>query len=194
MPDERQRTAPIVETVVTTTGADGAVNCAAMGVEWGEDAVVVKPWHGTRTLRNLRERPAAVLHLTDDILLFCEAALGDPRPPVHPARAVDGFVLDDACSWRELRVRSLDAEGERARVVMDVVARGSGREYVGFSRAAAAALEASIVASRLRLLPAAQVHAELDRLQDIVDRTAGPRERAAMDLVRAHVVARIGAR
>jgi hypothetical protein len=48
-------------------------------------------------------------------------------------------------------------------------------------------LEASILASRAHLLPAAQIHDELERLQVLVDKTAGPREREAMDYVRAVV-------
>ena len=46
--------APLIETVVTTTGSDGVVNCAAMGVRWGEAELVFWPFDGTRTLRNLR--------------------------------------------------------------------------------------------------------------------------------------------
>ena len=46
-------------------------------------------------------------------------------------------------------------------------------------------LEASILASRARRLPAAEIRAELARLAVVVDKTAGPRERAAMDLVLA---------
>ena len=45
---------PIIETVVTTINPDGSVNCGAMGVEWGSERIVIKPFQGTRTLRNLR--------------------------------------------------------------------------------------------------------------------------------------------
>ena len=98
----------ILETVTTTLNPDGSVNCAAMGVEWGEETIVIKPYRSTRTLRNLRATGAAVVNLTDDILLFTEAALGDPRPPVRAAEAVDGAVLAEACSWREVRVEEID--------------------------------------------------------------------------------------
>ena len=50
-----------------------------MGVEWGERRIVIKPYRGTRTLRNLRATGAAVVNVTDDILLFSQAALGDPQ-------------------------------------------------------------------------------------------------------------------
>ena len=182
----------IVETVTTTINPDGTGNCAAMGVEWGDDALVIKPYRATRTLRNLERSGAAVVNLTDDILLFCEAALGDPQPPTRPAEAVAGAVLADACSWREVAVESIDAGGPRARVAARIVGRGTGREFVGFNRAAGAVLEASILASRARRLPAAEVRADLARLAVAVDKTAGPRERAAMDLVLAHVDAALG--
>ena len=176
----------IVETVTTTRNPNGTVNCAAMGVEWGEETIVIKPFSGTRTLRNLRAHGAAVVNLTDDILLFAHAALGDPQPPTRAAEAIDGAVLADACSWREVEVDSIEA-GPRARVVTRVVGRGRGREFIGFNRACHAVLEASILASRVRRLPAEAIHAELARLAVLVDKTAGPREREAMEYVRAAI-------
>ena len=183
--------AAIVETVTTTINPDGTVNCAAMGVEWGDETIVIKPYRSTRTLRNLRATRAAVVNLTDDILLFTHAALGDPQPPTRPTATIDGAVLADACSWREVAVEAIDASGPRARVTTRVVARGTGREFLGFSRASHAVLEASIVASRARWLPSAEIRAELERLQVLVDKTAGPREREAMELVRRHVGAAV---
>src|SRR5919204_3235704 len=185
--DGAGRAAPIVETVVTTINPDGSVNCGAMGVEWGEERIVIKPYGGTRTLRNLRATGAAVVNLTDDILLFSQAALGDPHPPTRPAASVQGAVLDDACSWREVRVEAIDDSSDRARVVTVVVDRGTGREFLGLNRARHAVLEASILASRARLLAADEIHAELARLQVLVDKTAGPREREAMADVAQHV-------
>jgi uncharacterized protein len=189
---ERPPGAAIVETITTTINPDGTVNCAAMGVEWGDETIVIKPYLSTRTLRNLRATGAAVVNLTDDILLFTQAALGDPRPATRPTATIDGAVLADACSWREVTVEAIDVSGPRARVTTHVVGRGDGREFLGFNRARHAVLEASILASRTRMLPAAEIRAELERLQVPVDKTAGPREREAMELVRRHVSAAVG--
>jgi hypothetical protein len=189
---DRLSGAAIIETVTTTMNPDGTVNCAAMGVEWGDDVIVIKPFPSTRTLRNLEATGAAVVNVTDDILLFTEAALGDPHPPTRPATTIDGAVLADACSWREVTVEAIDAEGPRARVTTRVVDRGTGREFLGFNRASYAILEASILASRARWLPAEEIRAELERLQVLVDKTAGPREREAMELVRQHLRAAVG--
>jgi hypothetical protein len=187
-----QLASPILETVVTTLNPDHSVNCGAMGVEWGEERIAIKPYRGTRTLRNLRDRGAAVVNLTDDILLFVQAALADPHPETRPASAIDGAVIADACSWREVRVESIDDGGRRARVETRVVGRGAGREFLGLSRAAHAVLEASILASRTRFLPHDEIRAELARLQVVIDKTAGPREREAMAFVLERVEAAVG--
>jgi uncharacterized protein len=184
--------APVIETVVTTINPDGSVNCAAMGVEWGEERIVIKPYRGTRTLRNLRATEAAVVNLTDDILLFSQAALGDPHPPTRRAASIEGAVLEDACSWREVRVEAIDDSAQRARVSTLVVDGGAGREFLGLNRARHAVLEASILASRARRLAPEDLRAELQRLQVLVDKTAGPREREAMEYVARHVHAVVG--
>src|SRR5215211_3835239 len=137
-----------------------------MGVEWQAARIVIKPYRGTRTLRNLRATRAAVVNLTDDVLLFSQAALGDPHPPTRPAASVEGAVVVDG---------------------------GTGREFLGLNRARHAVLEASILASRARMLDATDVHAELRRLQVLVDKTGGSREREAMEYVKRHVRAAVGA-
>jgi hypothetical protein len=185
---------PLIETVVTTTGTDGVVNCAAMGVRWGENELVFWPFDATRTLRNLRVHGEAVVHLTDDVLLFVQAALGHPRPAMRPASAIVGSVIEEANSWREVVVTEITpSAGELpcSRVRAQVVGSGTGaRQPLGLCRARHAAVEASILASRVRWLGVDQVMAELVQLQELVDKTAGPRERAAMDYVRRYVAAR----
>jgi uncharacterized protein len=190
--DGAPRAAPVIETVVTTINPDGSVNCGAMGVEWGEERIVIKPYRGTRTLRNLRASGAAVVNVTDDILLFSQSALDDPRPPTRPAASIEGAVIEDACWWREVRVEAIDDSSPRARVSALVVDGGAGREFLGLNRARHAVLEASILASRARMLQASEIHAELRRLQVLVDKTAGPREREAMEYVTRHVQAVVG--
>jgi hypothetical protein len=173
----------IVETIVTTLGEDGSVNCAPMGVEWGEDAVVLKPFLDTATYRNVAAVGSAVVNITDDVRLFARAAIANPAHPTVPAAHVRGVVLADCCSWREVQVRSIDRSPPRSRIETAVVHRGVRREFIGFNRAAHAVLEAAIYATRLHLLPRSFVESELARLQVIVDKTAGPHEFEAMALL-----------
>jgi len=177
----------ILETIVTTVGEDDVVNIAPMGVEWGEETIVLKPFIETTTYRNVLATGTAVVNLVDDVRVFANAAIGNPQYPSVPATAIRGVVLADCCSWRELNIRSIDSTPPRSRMDMTVVHRGVHREFIGFNRARHAVLEAAIYATRLHLLPRAFVESELARLQVIVDKTAGPPEREAMAVLTEHV-------
>ncbi len=173
----------IIETIITTLDGGGRVNIAPMGVEWDEEAIVIKPFLETTTFRNLQETGVAVVNLTDDVFLFAEAAISNPSYPTVPATLVRGVVLEAACSWRELEVATLDATPPRARLTTRVVHHGRRREFLGFNRARHAVLEAAILCTRLHLVPRGETEAEMRRLQVIVDKTAGPRELQAMALL-----------
>ncbi len=177
----------IVEGIVTTRDPDGRVNFAPMGVEWGEERLILKPFLETTTFRNLSGGAAAVFNIVDDVLYLAQAAIGSPVFPWRPAERVPGAVLEAACSWYELAVETIDATPPRSRIEARVVHRGRGREFIGFNRAKHAVLEAAILATRVHMLPAVQIKEELDRLEILVDKTAGPREREAWDLLRRYV-------
>jgi hypothetical protein len=186
----------IIETVVTTLDEADEPNFAAMGVVWGEETITIRPFTNTRTYRNLIRAGEAVVNVTDNVLIFAKSALSRESFEAFPASRVKGVVLEDSCHWREVRVRSLTSsrssavEG-RAEIVTDVVGAGHLRPFSGLCRAKHAVVEASILASRLRFLPAADVLSELERLTVLVQKTGDPREHAAMDFIRACVERRM---
>jgi uncharacterized protein len=180
----------IIETIVTSLAPDGAINFAPMGVEWGEDALVLKPFLETATFRNVRAGGTAVVNLTDDVMLFAQAAISSPQFPSFPAEVVRGVVLDAVCSWRELEVVRTDDTPPRSRIETRIVHRGWRREFIGFNRARHAVLEAAILATRTHLIAAEQIRDEFAKLQIIVDKTAGPREHEAMALLTEYVRSR----
>lgn len=180
----------ILETIVTTMDPGGRINFAPMGVEWGEEAVILKPFLETTTFRNISATRTAVVNLTDDAMLFAQGAISSPQFPSVPASVVRGVVLDAACSWREIEVVAIDATPPRSRIDTRVVHRGVRREFIGFNRARNAILEAAILATRTHLLPAEQIREEYARLQVVVDKTAGPREQEAMELLTQYVRSR----
>jgi len=180
----------ILETIVTSTDASGGVNFAPMGVEWGDEIIVLKPFLETSTFRNVSATREAVVNLTDDAMLFAQGAISSPQFPWLPASVVHGAVLEAACSWREVEVLAIDASPPRSRIEARVVHRGIVREFMGFNRAKHAVLEAAILATRTHLLPPEQIRDEYARLQIIVDKTAGAREREAMAMLTQYVQSR----
>jgi hypothetical protein len=181
----------IIETIVTTMAADGSVNCAPMGVEWDPaaepEAIVLKPFLETATYRNVKATQAAVVNLIDDVRVFARAAISNPAYETIPATVVRGVVLADACSWRELEITAIDSTPPRSRVATRTVHCGQRREFIGFNRARHAVLEAAIYATRVHILERGFLLGELDRLQVIVDKTAGPREVEAMTLLSEYI-------
>jgi uncharacterized protein len=189
----------IVETIVTTLDENGEVNFAAMGVVWGEERLVIRPYVDTRTFRNLVRTREAVVNVTDDVLTFAKSALSRERFPSRSAARVRGVILADACHWREVAVEDVSLPeprppgGGRADVATRVVAGAVGRPFAGLCRAKHAVVEASILASRAHRLPRDEVLKELDRLDPLVDKTGGQAEREAMAYIRAHVARLVGA-
>ena len=181
----------ILEAIVTTIAADGALNIAPMGPRVGEgmDRFVLRPFNTAQTYRNLRGHGEGVLHVTDDVLLLARAAVGrlDPLPPLRPAERVRGWVLRDACRYYEFRVTACDDRAERARLDAEVVGAGRLRDFFGFNRAKHAVVEAAILATRTALLPAEEVAAEYRKLAVLVEKTGGPQECEAFALLREHV-------
>jgi hypothetical protein len=185
----------ILEGIVTTISAGGAINVAPMGplVDPAEGAdlrrFVLRPFRTAQTYANLKAHGEGVLHVTDDVLLLARAAIGAlyPLPPMVPATKVRGWILPDACRAYEFRVTACDDQAERARFNAEVVHVVRLRDFFGLNRAKHAVVEAAILATRVALLPAEEIEAEYARLAVLVDKTGGPREHEAFALLRQFV-------
>jgi hypothetical protein len=149
----------------------------------------LRPYRTSATYRNLQRTGEGVFHVTDDVLLLAQAAVGDPDPPpeLRVAAAVAGKILVDACRWYAFRVERTDEEGERARMECHVVDHGRNRDFFGFNRAKHAVVEAAILATRTGLLPAEEFRREFGRMAVIVEKTGGERERRAFRLLQTYV-------
>lgn len=177
----------ILEGIVTTLSASGTVNVAPMGptvdetLEW----LLLRPFQSSTTYRNLKQTRCGVFHVTDDVLLLAKAAIGrlEAIPETKPAVKIDGVVLKSACRWYEFQVVLLDDSEERTRIDARVVHVGRMRDFLGFNRARHAVLEAAILATRVHLISRADILAEFARLASPVEKTCGPREQEAFQLL-----------
>lgn len=181
----------IVEGVVTTLNENGSVNISPIGpiVDEALDTLVLRPFRTSTTYGNLRRTSEGVFHVTDDVLLVAQAAVGRPAPlpRLAPAKTVAGMALADACHWVEFEVVSIDDSDERTTIIARTVARQTNRDFFGFNRAKHAVLEAAILATRIHLLPAEEILAELQRLESPVKKTAGRRELDAFQFLRNYI-------
>jgi hypothetical protein len=184
----------ILEGLVTTIDADGAMHLAPMGphVEGPEfSCFELRPFPTSQTYLNLRRHGEGVLHVTDNVLMLAQAAIGQRcTPPCERATSVRGFVLSDCCRYFEFRVSAIDDSQERIRMSAEVVHAGRKRDFFGFNRAKHAVVEAAILATRVRILPIEQIASEFDRLRILVEKTGGASERDALALLEAFIQAR----
>ena len=185
----------ILEGLMTTVNADGSVNLAPMGPIVAADMreLRFRPYQTSTTYVNLKRTGQGVFHITDDVEILAQAAIGavDPLPTLLPASAVAGYIVADSCRWYACRVRSLDDSQPRTEIVCEVVDRGTLREFFGFNRAKHAVLEAAILATRVDLLPPDELRADFARLAVPVQKTGGEAEHRAFARLNDYVRQRL---
>ena len=181
----------ILEGIVTTLSADGRVNISPMGplVDAAMRELVLRPYQTSTTYQNLKRTGQGVFHVTDDVWLLAQAAIGtpEPLPEMIPSEGVEGRILTAACRWYAFRVRELDDSRERTNIVAEVVASGRLRDFFGFNRGKHAVVEAAILATRIGILPIEQIRSELEKLKVLVEKTGGEQEHRAMAFLEQHV-------
>jgi hypothetical protein len=169
----------IRETIVTSCAPDGAVHIAPMGVRESEGRVILAPFRPSTTLDNVLATGCATVNLSDDVRVFAGCLTGRRNWPTLPCVRTPGVRLNGALAHRELKLASVEDDAQRPRLYMDVVYEQTHSAFRGFNRAQAAVLECAILVSRLHMLPAEKIDAELKYLEIAIDKTAGPAEREA---------------
>lgn len=169
----------ILETIVTTVSQEGTPHLAPMGIHVVGDLWEILPFRPSRTLENLLKTRCGVVNATDDVRIFAGCVVGKRDFPLLPARRVEGFRLEQALSHAELELVAFEDDPLRPRLSFRVVHQESHAPFLGFNRAQHAVIEGAILLSRRHLLPWNKIASEFARLQVLVEKTAGPREREA---------------
>lgn len=185
----------ILEGIVTTINVAGGVNIAPMGPRVDADSAgtlkhfELRPFRTSTTYQNLKRAGEGVLHVTDDVWVLAQAAIGDVRPAPEwlPTQVIQGRVLATTCRWHEFRVTRLDDSNERTSIQCDVVHTGRLRDFFGFNRAKHAVVEAAILATRVHLIAIATIQDEFKRLAVLVEKTGGESERRAFQSLADYV-------
>jgi hypothetical protein len=185
----------VLEGVVVTLAADGTPNIAPMGprVDRNISRLVLRPYPTSQTYANLKQTGCGVFHVTDDVMLMAQAAVGRLQPLPALTR-IDGFDcprLADACRWFAFKVLAVDESDARVAIQCDISVSGEIRPFFGFNRAKHAVVEASILATRVGMLAGGEIRSEMQRLAVIVQKTAGLQERNAFKFLEEHIAFRL---
>jgi uncharacterized protein len=177
----------IIETIFSTLDENSKPNFAPMGISWGDDSVIVRPFRTSQTCRNLLSRGYGVANLSDNVLAFVQCALYDEILASFPAVTVPGVIFQDTCSWLELEVVAIGGSEVRAEFRCRVLHRGRQKDFLGFCRARNAVIEATIMATRLDLCDRHRVSDILNQYMKVVDKTGSEIEKQAFQLVCKYV-------
>ena len=169
----------IYETVVTSVSREGVPHVAPMGVRYRQGLVILMPFKPSTTLDNITATGHAVLNIVTDTRVFAGCVTGRKAWPVLPAEQIAGVRLAAALNHVELRLAERCDDAQRPVLHMARVHAATHAPFIGFNRAQTAVLEASILVSRLHLLPPDKIATEMKYLQIAIDKTAGPGEREA---------------
>ncbi len=181
----------ILESIVTTINEDGSVNVSPMGptVHGKLQNFELRPFDTSRTFANLKRTRSGVVHVTDDVGLIAQSAIGKllPLPEFFPAEKVTGQVIANTCRWYEFEVEYIDENSVRTSINCKTLHTGRIRDFWGFNRAKHAVIEAAILATRLDFLPREEIQEQFQRLETIVLKTGSAQESKAFQLLSEHV-------
>jgi hypothetical protein len=169
----------IVETIVTTVDGAGTPHIAPLGLIADGAGWIIAPFRPSRTLDNLRAHPFAVASHTEDVRVFAGCVTGRKAWPTVPAEKVGGVRLENAISHWELAVERVSEDEQRPRFHCRLAHSASHAPWSGYNRAQAAVLELAVLVTRLHMLPAEKIEAELKYLDIAISKTAGPLEQEA---------------
>jgi hypothetical protein len=168
-----------INEVIATTEDKGRINAAPVGIVKDGDSLYVRLFSGTHTYDNFLASGWFVANITHDVWLFAETALEDLAPDYFMRR--DGLpVLKGAEAWGLFKGEpfALDIIIAKVELAEGEVLR---KDFRACNRGASLVIEAAVAATRYLALCTDSYYEELIRLQKIINRCGGPREREAMD-------------
>jgi uncharacterized protein len=169
----------IQETIVTTQNQAGVIHIAPMGIHISADYFIILPFKPSTTLDNLLKTGVAVLNYCTDVRVFAGCLTGRRDWPVKDAEHIDGKVLSCALAHTEVKVIHIEDDKLRPKLYCQAVHTMNHAPFTGFNRAQYAVLEATILVSRLHMLPLEKIETDLAYLQIGIDKTAGDNEKEA---------------
>jgi hypothetical protein len=168
-----------ISEVIATTEVKGRINAAPLGIIRDGDSLYVRLFLGTHTYENVLTRGWFVANITHDAWIFAETALED-LPVEYFDRKEELPILKDAEAWGLFKCEAFATDIIIAKVEL-IKGEVLRKDFRACNRGANLVIEAAVAATRYLALRADSYFNELMKMQRIINRCGGPRERDAMD-------------
>jgi uncharacterized protein len=181
----------ILEAIITTENPDGSMHVSAIGPHVNEDFSQwqLKPFTTSTTYANLRRTNRCVIHITDDVLLLSCIVTKSISNPLARFDSTIGFILNDACRVFGLSLSKWHIEPPRSSVSGEVTYDVEHRSFWGWNRGKHGILELAVAITRIGILPAEEIQKTFDQAKVLVQKTGGPAEHEALQLIEEYLKA-----
>ncbi|MGY8769595.1 MAG: DUF447 domain-containing protein, partial [Pirellulales bacterium] len=170
---------------------DGSVNVAPMGpiVDTQLHHFHLRPFKTSQTYKNIARGSSLVFHVTDQVETLAKAAIGklDTTPELLDSPEISGHILADCCRWYLLEIEEFTENDQKASIYANVQQSGRIRDFIGFNRAKHAVIEAAILATRIHLLPAADIRQSFSQLRPLIEKTGDDAEHRAFEMLQRYI-------
>ena len=175
----------IHEVIVTTISEDNKVHIAPMGIKIFENQVTISPFKPSQTLDNISKNYIATINFIDDVRIFAGIVTKYKKDweleEIKDNTIVPRLVL--ANTHYNVIARDFKDDTKRPNIICDIINQGINKPFMGFNRAQFSVIEASVLVSRLRILPIEKILQEIEYLKIGIDKTAGIRESEAWNWI-----------
>ena len=185
----------ILEALITTENADGTPHLSAIGphVDVALSRWELKPFNSSRTFANLRRSGRCVIHVTDDVSLLADCVCGGADTAAFIFEDPIGYLIPSACRSFALKVDRWELDDPRSTAAASVVRTVEQRPFWGWNRGKHGVLELAIAATRVDWLAVEQIEAAVKLAEDLVGKTGGEAEHAALQKLREFIARRVAA-
>ncbi|MAR78080.1 MAG: tetrahydromethanopterin synthesis protein [Gammaproteobacteria bacterium] len=168
----------IHEVIITSKSKDDIINIAPMGIRIKDDEVTISPFKPSQTLTNIMATKIATVNFIDDVRVFAGIVTNFQKNWDLCIAERKGIVphLKSSNAHYNLIMEEFKDDEKRPNITCKIISQGNHRPFQGFNRAQSSIIEASVLVSRLSMLPIEKIHQEIEYLKIGIDKTAGKRE------------------
>ena len=171
----------IHEVIVTTISEEKIVHIAPMGIQIIDNRVIISPFRPSQTLDNITKNNLATINFIDDVRVFAGIVTKYKKDwdleNIKDEKIAPRLML--ANTHYNVIAREFKDDEKRPDIICDISKKVINKPFMGFNRAQFSVIEASVLVSRLRMLPIEKILKEMEYLKIGIEKTAGPRESEA---------------
>ena len=168
----------IHEVIVTTISKDNIVHIAPMGIKLINEQAIISPFRPSKTLDNITFNKKATINFLDDVRVFAGIVTKYKKDWELAGNDNEDFVprLSVANTHYNVIAKEFIDSPKRPDIKCDITFKSTNLPFLGFNRAQFSVIEASVLVSRLGMIPMDKITKEIEYLKIGIDKTSGPKE------------------